>query len=73
MRDLQKEADKSPKGAKTKQLNMMNPLTKYVMQNQNLVGKNVIGIAANGEKDWFNLTYYYHNVLRNGNQKINSS
>jgi hypothetical protein len=31
MRDLQKEADKSPKGAKTKQLNMMNPLTKYVM------------------------------------------
>jgi hypothetical protein len=34
-----------------------------------LVGKNVIGIAANGEKDWFNLTYYYHNVLRNGNQK----
>ena len=69
MRDLQKEADKSPKGAETKQLNMMNPLTKYVMQNQNLVGKNVIGIAANGEKDWFNLTYYYHNVLRNGNQK----
>lgn len=69
MRDLQKESDKSPKGAKTKQLNMMNPLTKYVMQNQNLVGKNVIGIAANGEKDWFNLTYYYHNVLRNGNQK----
>lgn len=69
MRDLQKEADKSPKGAKTKQLNMMNPLTKYVMQNQNLVGKNVIGVAANGEKDWFNLTYYYHNVLRNGNQK----
>lgn len=69
IRDLQKEADKSPKGAKTKQLNMMNPLTKYVMQNQNLVGGNVIGIAANGEKDWFNLTYYYHNVLRNGNQK----
>lgn len=69
MKDLQKEADKSPKGAKTKQLNMMNPLTKYVMQNQNLVGKNVIGIAANGEKDWFNLTYYYHNILRNGNQK----
>lgn len=69
MRDAQEEASKSPKGARTKQLNMMNPLTKYVMQNQNLVGKNVIGIAANGEKDWFNLTYYYHNILRNGNQK----
>ena len=69
MKDLQAEADKSPKGAKTKQLNMINPLTKYIMQNQNLVGKNVIGIAANGEKDWFNLTYYYHNILRKGNQK----
>lgn len=69
MRDLQAEADKSPKGAKTKQLNMVNPLTKYIMQNQNLVGKNVIGIAANGEKDWFNLTYYYHNILRTGNNK----
>lgn len=69
MRDLQREAGKSPKGAKTKQLNMMNPLTKYIMQNQNLVGKNVIGIAANGEKDWFNLTYYYHNILRTGNEK----
>lgn len=69
MRDLQEEADKSPKGAKTKQLNMLNPLTKYIMQNQNLVGKNVIGIAANGEKDWFNLTYYYHNILRNGDPK----
>ena len=67
MKDLQKEADNSPKGAETKQLNMINPLTKYIMQNQNLVGKNVIGIAANGEKDWFNLTYYYHNILRTGN------
>ena len=69
MKDLQREADNSPKGAQTKQLNMMNPLTKYIMQNQNLIGKNVIGIAANGEKDWFNLTYYYHNILRTGNEK----
>lgn len=65
MKDLQKEADKSPKGQYVKQLNMFNPLTKYIMQYQNLVGKNVIGIAANGEKVWFNLTYFYNDILRN--------
>lgn len=65
MKDLQKEADKSPKGQYVKQLNMFNPLTKYIMQYQNLVGKNVIGIAANGEKVWFNLTYFYNYILRN--------
>jgi hypothetical protein len=68
MRDLKKLAAKSPKGQKTKALNMMNPLTKYIMQNQNLVGKDVIAIAANGEKDWFNLTYYYHKILRTGDE-----
>lgn len=69
MRDMQDQAAKSPKGLKTKQLNMVNPLTKYIMQYQNLVGKDVIGIAANGEKDWFNITYYYHKILREGNTK----
>lgn len=69
MSDLQEQADASPKGKRIKQLNMINPLTKYIMQYQNLVGKEVIGIAANGEKDWFNLTYYYHNILRKGTAK----
>lgn len=71
MKDLQEEAGKSPKGVKTKKLNMINPLTKYIMQNQNLVGKGVIGIAANGEKDWFNLTYYYHDILRKEDDLFN--
>ena len=71
MEDLQHEAKKSPKGLKTKQLNMFNPLTKYIMQNQNLVGKGVIGIAANGEKDWFNLTQYYQHMLRNESDLFN--
>jgi hypothetical protein len=37
------------------------------MQNQNIIGKDVIGIAANGEKDWFNLTQYYQMILRSNN------
>jgi hypothetical protein len=69
MRDFRKAADSSPKGKRTKKLNMFNPLTKYIMQRQNLVGKDVIGIAANGEKDWFNITYQYHKILREGSLK----
>lgn len=61
---MHKAADKSPKGNQTATLNMLNPYTKYIMQYQNLVGKNVISIAANGEKVWFNMFYYWTKVLK---------
>jgi hypothetical protein len=32
------------------------------------MGRRDIGIMANGEKVWFNLTYYYHNLLRYGDE-----
>ena len=63
---LQKAADDSPKGEQAATLNMLNPLTKYVMQYQNIVGKNVIGVAANGEKIWFNTYYYWTKLLKEG-------
>lgn len=66
MKILQKAAEKSPKGEQAATLNMLNPLTKYVMQYQNIVGKNVIGIAANGEKVWFNAYYYWTKLLKEG-------
>ena len=44
-------------------------MTKYIMQYQNLVGKNVISVAANGEKVWFNTFYYWTKVLKSGNQE----
>ena len=61
MRDA---AENSPKGDQTGDLNMLNPLTTYIMQYQNLVGKNVISVAANGEKVWFNMFYYWNKVLK---------
>ena len=64
MRILQRAAEKSPKGEQAATLNMLNPLTKYIMQYQNLVGKNVISIAANGEKVWFNAYYYWTKLLK---------
>jgi hypothetical protein len=57
---------KSPKKNQSAKLNMLNPLTKYVMQYQNSVGKNVIGIAANGEKFWFNIFYHWSTTLKEG-------
>lgn len=63
---MRRAADKSPKGEQASKLNMLNPLTKYIMQYQNLVGKDVIGITANGEKFWFNLYYYWTHVLNTG-------
>lgn len=66
---LQKAASSSPKGEQAATLNMLNPLTKYVMQYQNLVGKNVISIAANGEKVWFNAYYYWTKLLKEGRTK----
>ena len=66
MKTLQKAAKDSPKGEQAATLNMLNPLTKYVMQYQNLVGKNVISIAANGEKVWFNAYYYWSKLLKEG-------
>ena len=67
---MRKAAEKSPKGEQVTKLNMLNPLTKYVMQYQNLVGKNVISVAANGEKVWFNTFYYWTQALKQ-NKDIN--
>lgn len=61
---MRKAAEKSPKGEQVTKLNMLNPFTKYVMQYQNLVGKNVISVVANGEKVWFNTFYYWTQALK---------
>lgn len=66
---LKDAAKKSPKGEQAATLNMLNPLTKYVMQYQNIVGKNVISIAANGEKVWFNAYYYWTKLLKEDRPK----
>lgn len=66
---MRKAADNSPKGNQAATLNMLNPMTKYIMQYQNLVGKDVISVAANGEKVWFNTFYYWTKVLKSGDQE----
>ena len=69
MGDLQKLAAESEKGALVASMSLMNPLTKYSMQVQNMVGKKVIGIAAVGEKVFFNLSYYFNEGIRSNDDR----
>lgn len=69
MGDLQKLASESEKGALVASMSLMNPLTKYLMQVQNMVGKKVIGIAAVSEKIFFNLSYYFNEGIRSNDDR----
>lgn len=65
MEDFRTASERSPKGEQSSKMTLFNPATKLLMQYQNITGKNVIGIAANGEKASFMWHYYLNDVLRN--------
>ena len=76
MKALQDIAATSPKGNMATSLTGMNPVTKYIMQCQNMIGKNVISIAAVGEKIFMGLSFYFNELTRNvkdGDTHINAS
>lgn len=56
-------SEKSPKGEQASKMTLFNPSTKLLMQYQNITGKNVIGIAANGEKASFMWHYYINDIV----------
>lgn len=63
MDDIGDAAATSPKGDASALMTLMNPAVVYQMQYQNMTGKNVIGIAANGEKGSFMLHFYYNDLV----------
>lgn len=67
MEDFRTASEYSPKGESASQMTLLNPATKLLMQYQNITGKNVIGIAANGEKASFMWHYYINDIV----QKLN--
>lgn len=69
MRTVRGASEQSPKGSKSERMTLLNPLTKFLMQEQNMVGKGVIGITAVGEKVFFNVSYYWNEGLRSGDAK----
>lgn len=67
MEDFRNASKYSSKGSTAAQLTLLNPATKFLMQYSNMVGKNVIGIAANGEKSSFMWHYYLNDLIRHSN------
>ena len=64
MEDLRKAADNSPKGAEALEITLMNPLSTYTMQYQNMTGKNVIAISATGQKAAFMWMEYLNDTIK---------
>lgn len=54
----------SSKTQESNNLTLLSPSTKFIMQFQNLSGKRVVGIAANGEKGSFMWHYYMNDVIQ---------
>lgn len=54
----------SSKGQLMYKLTGMNPATKFILQKQNMDGKDVIGISAVGEKIFMGLSYYWNEGIR---------
>lgn len=67
MNIMHQAADVSPLGSMAKTISLFNPLSKFRMQEENMVGKQVIGIAAVGEKVFFNVSWYCNEGLRSKN------
>ena len=70
MEDLRKAADNSPKGAESLEISLVNPLSIYTMQYQNMTGKNVIAISATGQKGAFMWMYYLNDTIKNAREGI---
>ena len=70
MEDFRGASENSPKGEQSKRMTLMNPAVKYLMQYQNITGKNVIGIAATGIKGAFTWHYYMNEILQNPNEEL---
>lgn len=60
MKDAVKELELS---GDSERYNMMNPVNKYILIEENLTGKNVISVGANVQKSYFNLYNYFQDVI----------
>lgn len=69
METVRDSSKQSPKGNKSDRMTLLNPLTKFLMQEQNMVGKGVIGITAVGEKVFFNVSHYWNEGIRSRDER----
>lgn len=59
----------SDKGNQSSKLTLLDPFCKFIMQYQNMTGKNVISISANGEKGSFMWHYYLNDLIKHGTKE----
>lgn len=67
----QKAAEGSSAGEAVKHVTADDPSVKYMMQVQNMVGKQVIGITAVSIKSFFAATTHYNNIINTFANSIN--
>lgn len=72
MRVAQKAAEGSAAGEAVKHVTADDPFVKYMMQVQNMVGKQVIGITAVSIKAFFAATTHYNNIINNFTNELNT-
>jgi hypothetical protein len=65
MKALKRVAKDSALAKKEESMSSSNPATKFVMQIQNMVGKQVIGVTAVSLKQFFARTAYWNNEINN--------
>jgi len=70
MEDLKNASDNSPKGKEALEITLMNPLSVYKMQYQNMTGKNVIAIAATGQKAMFMWNFFVNDVIKTAREGV---
>ena len=66
----QKAAEGSAAGEAVKHVTADDPFVKYMMQVQNMVGKQVIGITAVSIKAFFAATTHYNNIINNFTKEL---
>lgn len=72
MRALKKVAERSALAEKEKAMTSDNPATKFIMQVQNMVGKQVIGVTAVSLKQFFAKTAYHNENINNFEQALDN-
>ena len=73
MDELKDAASKSSSGKDSEIVSNANPASKMMMQDQNAVGKGVIGISATGAKVAASILHYYNEALSKSINSINES
>lgn len=68
----QKAAEGSAAGEAVKHVTADDPFVKYMMQVQNMVGKQVIGITAVSIKAFFAATTHYNNIINNFTNELST-